>query len=494
MAKCILALDQGTTSSRSVLYDEYFEVLGTQQKEFPQIYPETAWVEHDPLVLWNTQLETAKKVLLDNQLMPADIDGIAITNQRETTVIWNTITGKPIYNAIVWQDRRTGEYCKGLADQGREKLIKSKTGLVLDPYFSATKIKWILDNVSGARDLADQGLLAFGTIDSWLVWNLTGGKFHITDVSNASRTMLFNIHTLEWDEELLEIFDIPRSILPSVVDTAGDLAVTDAALFGVEIPINAIVGDQQSALFGQLCTEAGMAKSTFGTGCFLMLNTGDKVLNSEHKMLSTIAWKINDSVSYALEGSVFVGGAVIQWLRDEMDFFVEASDSEILAEAAGDNGGVYFVPALTGLGAPYWDPNARGAIFGITRGTSKAHLTRAALESICFQVNDVLVAMEQDLKSEISQLRVDGGAAANELLLQFQSDISGTDVLKPFQIETTALGAAFLASIGSGKHTIETIKDKWKLDKSFTPKMDSNRVAHLQERWKEAVKRSLNWN
>ena len=494
MPKYILAIDQGTTSSRTIIYNKNFEVIQAQQKEFKQIYPESGWVEHDPEMIWETQLETVKLALKESKISVADISGIGITNQRETTIVWNRKTGKPIHNAIVWQDRRTASYCKTIIEKGHETLISDKTGLVVDAYFSATKIRWILDNVAGAKTLASAGELAFGTVDSWLIWKLTNGKKHITDVSNASRTMLFNIETLQWDEELLVLFDIPKSMLPEVVASSGELAVTDESILGISVPITGIAGDQQSALFGQLCTESGMAKSTYGTGSFLMLNTGSKILKSRHKMLSTVAWKIGDKVCYALEGSVFIGGAVIQWLRDEMEFFVEAADSQTLAEAADDNGGIYFVPALTGLGAPYWDPNARGAIFGINRGTTKAHLTRAALESICFQVNDVLDAMSQDLDSEITELRVDGGAAANELLLQFQSDISKVNVLKPTQLETTALGVAFLASIGAGQNTVESLKNKWTLSKQFQPEMDGKRVAVLRSRWNEAVKRSLGWN
>tara|TARA_R110002050_G_scaffold204327_3_gene339767 strand:- start:4546 stop:6030 length:1485 start_codon:yes stop_codon:yes gene_type:complete len=494
MSKFILALDQGTTSSRAIIYNEAFKREITQQQEFKQFYPQPSWVEHDPELIWKTQLATAQLALQESEISSKNISAIGITNQRETTIVWNRETGIPVYNAIVWQDRRTADYCKKLILAGHEEMISEKTGLVLDAYFSATKIHWVLENVEGARALATAGKLAFGTVDSWLVWKLTNGKTHITDASNASRTMLFNIATLEWDTALLDLFQIPKSMLPTVVDSCGELAVTDSELFGVPIPITGMAGDQQAALFGQLCTDSGMAKSTYGTGCFLMLNTGNQILKSSHKMLSTIGWKMGGEVTYALEGSVFIGGAVIQWLRDEMEFFVEAADCETLAEAADDNGGVYFVPALTGLGAPHWDPNARGAIFGITRGTSKANLTRAALESICFQVNDVLQAMSGDLDSEITELRVDGGAAANDLLLQFQADISKTKVLKPTQLETTALGVAFLASIGTGIQTIDSLKNKWSLEKTFLPEMEEKRVKLLRSRWNEAVKRSLGWN
>ena len=493
MKNKILALDQGTTSSRSIVFDENFEQIASSKKEFKQIYPQDGWVEHDANLLWETQLETAKLVFENGKASLNEIAGIGITNQRETTIVWDKTTGKPIHNAIVWQDRRTAQFCKELINNGKEPFINAKTGLVLDAYFSASKINWILNNVEGAREKANEDKLAFGTVDTWLIWNLTKGKSHITDVSNASRTMLFNIASLEWDQELLDLFEIPKSLLPEVVNSSGHLAITDSSIFGVEIPITGIIGDQQSALFGQLCTQSGMAKSTYGTGCFLMLNTGNKIVKSSHKMLSTIGWKIGDEVTYALEGSVFVGGAVIQWLRDEMEFFVEAADSEILAEAAGDNGGIYFVPALTGLGAPYWDPNARGAIFGITRGTTKEHLTRAALESICFQVNDVLKSMSKDLKSPITELRVDGGAAANDLLLQFQSDVSKTKVLKPTQLETTALGVAFLASIGIGLHDMESLRGSVSLEKTFIPSKSDEEVEKLTHPWDDAIKRTIGW-
>jgi glycerol kinase len=473
------------------VFDEAFQAVGTSQKEFKQIYPHTGWVEHDAALIWQTQLETAKLAMASIPII--NIGAIGITNQRETTVLWNKITGKPIYNAIVWQDRRTSDFCTKLIDHGHSEMVQSKTGLIIDAYFSASKIKWVLDNVAGARKLAKEGVLLFGTIDTWLIWNLTNGKSHITDVSNASRTMLFDIHTLSWDQELLNLFDIPENILPTVVDSGGALAVTDADIFGAEIPLTGIMGDQQSALFGQLCVHKGMVKTTYGTGCFLMLNTGKEVIRSSHKMISTIGWKIGTELNYALEGSVFVGGAVIQWLRDEMKFFIEAAHSELLAEAAADNGGVFFVPALTGLGAPYWDANATGAIFGLTRSTTKANLTRAALESICFQVNDVLNAMNQDVDFDISEIRADGGAAANSLLIQFQSDISSVNVIRPTQLETTALGAAFMASIGLGINTIDSLQQKWAIEKTFTPTMESSKQSHLIKKWNKAVNRSLDW-
>ncbi|MGB0805419.1 MAG: glycerol kinase GlpK [Salibacteraceae bacterium] len=489
----ILALDQGTTSSRSLVFDEEFEMVTNSQQEFKQIYPQNGWVEHDPETIWKSQLTTAKVVLENLNQSNKKISGIGITNQRETTIVWNKTTGKPVYNAIVWQDRRTHPYCDGLINGGHNEMVQSKTGLLIDAYFSASKVKWILDNVPGAQKSADQNELLFGTVDTWLIWRLTNGKQHITDVSNASRTMLFNIHTLSWDQELLKLFNIPKSMLPTVVNTCGYFGVTDKEIFGQEIPITGIMGDQQAALFGQMCVKKGMVKSTYGTGCFLMLNTGNSIINSTHKMLSTIGWKINEEISYALEGSVFIGGAVIQWLRDEMEFFVEASHSEDLAEAANDNGGIYFVPALTGLGAPYWDANATGAIFGITRSTSKSHLTRAALESICYQVNDVIQAMNHDVDFEISELRVDGGAAANSLLVQFQADVSNISVVKPSQLETTALGVAFMASIGLGKNSIKSLQKSWALDQTYHPNLDRDTTKNMLNKWSEAVKRSLNW-
>ncbi len=488
-----MALDQGTTSSRSFIYDSDFKVTAFDQKEFKQIFPRSGWVEHDPETIWKSQLATAKMAIEKGHIPVKSIAGIGITNQRETTVVWNRETGKPLYNAIVWQDRRTSAYCKSLKSRGRSLAITEKTGLVIDPYFSATKIKWILDNVTDAKELAQQGKLAFGTIDSWLIWKLTKGKSHITDYSNASRTLLFNIRTLEWDVELLALFGIPVSMMPKVVNNSGVLAHTDESILGHSIPITGIAGDQQAALFGQLCIDPGMAKCTYGTGCFMMLNTGSEIVSSSHKMLSTIGWKLGNETTYALEGSVFVGGALIQWLRDELGFISEAHESEIIASEAPNNGGVYFVPALTGLGAPYWDPDARGAIFGIKRSTTKAELTRAALESIAFQVNDLLNAMSQDLEVPIQQLRADGGAAANKILLQFQSDISKIAVLKPSLLETTSMGVAFFASMGAGIHTLDTLKDKWLLDQEFNPDMPLKTVkAHLKN-WQEAINRSLGW-
>ena len=493
MIKYILALDQGTTSSRAILYDQNANPVESAQQEFKQIFPQPGWVEHNAKEIWESQLKVTKDVIKNQRIKADDIAGIGITNQRETTVVWNRETGEPIHNAIVWQDRRTAGYCDQLKKKGWVKKIAKKTGLVLDAYFSGTKLKWILDHVKGARAMAEKGQLAFGTIDTWLIWNLTGGLTHVTDVSNASRTLLFNINTLKWDEELLELLDIPKSVLPEVTASSGNVGLTDKTLFGSEIPITGIAGDQQAALFGQMCTKPGMAKSTYGTGCFLMLNTGDKPVKSKNNLLTTIAWKIGDETTYALEGSVFIGGAVIQWIRDELEFFAEASDSEKLAKAAEDNGGVYFVPALTGLGAPHWDQYARGAIFGITRGTSKANLTRAALESICFQVNDVLETMEKDTGNQIKELRVDGGAVANNLLVQFQSDISGIDVIRPTNLETTALGAAYLAGIGCGLWKENMINKKWHKDRTFVPMMAKGTVKKHLKFWNKAVSRTLSW-
>ena len=493
MIKYILALDQGTTSSRAILYDQNADPVESAQQEFKQIFPQPGWVEHNATEIWQSQFKVTKDVIKNQRINTDDIAGIGITNQRETTVVWNRETGEPIHNAIVWQDRRTAGYCDQLKKKGWVKKIAQKTGLVLDAYFSGTKLKWILDHVNGARAMAEKGQLAFGTIDTWLIWNLTGGKIHVTDVSNASRTLLFNINTLQWDEELLELLDIPRSVLPEVTSSSGKVGLTDKKLFGNEIPITGIAGDQQAALFGQMCTKPGMAKSTYGTGCFLMLNTGTKPVSSNNSLLTTIAWKIGDETTYALEGSVFIGGAVIQWIRDELEFFEEASDSEKLAKAADDNGGVYFVPALTGLGAPHWDQYARGAIFGITRGTTKGNLTRAALESICFQVNDVLETMEKDTGSKITELRVDGGAVENNLLVQFQSDISSIDVIRPTNLETTALGAAYFAGIGCGLWKEQMINKKWHKDRTFTPAMSDAKVEKHLRLWNKAVSRTINW-
>ena len=489
----ILAIDQGTSSSRCIVYDQQANPVALARQAFTQYFPHPGWVEHDAEEIWAVQSGVFQQVLAQAQLHPADIAGIGITNQRETTVIWERRTGKPIYNAIVWQDRRTADDCIRLKQAGFEAMVQAKTGLLLDAYFSATKISWLLDHVEGARGQAERGELAFGTIDSWLVWKLTNGELHITDVSNAARTLLFNIDTMQWDDELLALFNIPASLLPVVKSSSEIYGQTRNREIGEGIPITAIAGDQQAGLFGQLCINAGMAKCTYGTGSFLMMNTGSQRLASNHGLLTTIAWQIGDEVHYALEGSVFVGGAVIQWLRDGLQLFEQASDSERLAASVDDNGGVYFVPALTGLGAPHWDPHARGAIFGITRGTTSAHFTRAALESICFQVDEVLQLLSAESGSPITQLRIDGGAAVNNRLAQFQADISAVEVVRPTDLETTALGAAYLAGIASGLWTIDELSRKWRIDRSFHEKMPPLEVKSLKRHWLKAVERAKNW-
>jgi glycerol kinase len=489
----ILAIDQGTSSSRSIIYDSKANPVAMAQMPFKQYYPHPGWVEHDALELWQSQASVCRQVMAQIQLRPEDIAGIGITNQRETTVLWDRVTGKPIYNAIVWQDRRTADVCTRLKESGLETMIKAKTGLVIDAYFSATKIKWLLDHVDGARAKAQRGELAFGTIDTWLVWNLSQGELHITDVSNASRTLLFNIDKLEWDEELLSLFDIPASILPTVKSSSEVYGHTQNTELGSGIPIAAIAGDQQAGLFGQLCTEAGMTKCTYGTGSFLMMNTGTSRADSGHGLLTTIAWQIGDTVNYALEGSVFVGGALIQWLRDDLKLFEQAADSATLAGSVADNGGIYFVPALTGLGAPHWDPHARGAIFGITRGTTAAHITRAALESICFQVDELLQVLSIESGKPVTQLRIDGGAAANDLMVQFQADISALEVIRPGNFETTALGAAYFAGLATDIWTIDEIEENWRIDRSFHGTMQPQECERLKRQWLKAVERSKNW-
>ncbi len=491
MTKYILALDQGTTSSRAILYNDRAQPVQVAQQEFQQYFPQPGWVEHDAEEIWQSQ----KQVMLEAiAALPAgsELAGIGITNQRETTVIWHRQSGRPIHPAIVWQDRRTAAYCEELKNAGHHEMINSKTGLLPDAYFSATKIKWLLDNVAGAREQAASGELAFGTIDTWLVWNLTGGKQHITDVSNASRTMLFNIHTLEWDSELLALFDIPASLLPEVSPSSqlyGHTTLPEAP----GIALAGIAGDQQAALFGQLCWQPGMAKCTYGTGCFLVLNTGNKAVQSAHQLLTTIGWQIDDEVQYALEGSVFVGGAVVQWLRDGLQLIGSAAETEALAASVPDSDGVVFVPALTGLGAPYWDPDARGSIFGLTRGTTKAHLTRAALDSIAHQVDDLLVTMAKDMGNSIQEMRVDGGATANNLLMQIQADISDVPVCRPQNLETTALGAAFLAGLATGLWSKDTLQDYWQEDRTFTATTDATTRQAQRDRWHKAVERSKKW-
>lgn len=490
----IMSLDQGTTSSRSIIFNKQGEIVCVAQRAFKQRFPKSGWVEHDPMEIWSTQSSVLAESLAKGGIKAKNIAAIGITNQRETTIIWDRKTGKPIYNAIVWQDRRTSAYVDQLKAEGKEEMVASKTGLVLDAYFSATKIKWLLDNVEGAREKADNGELAFGTVDTWLVWNLTHKKVHVTDVSNASRTMLFNIFEKKWDTELLSLFEIPVSLLPEVKSSSEVYGHTSESLFPVPIPIAGIAGDQQAALFGQLCTHPGMAKTTYGTGCFLMMNTGEEPVKSNNKLLTTIAWEVNGKVNYALEGSVFIGGAAIQWLRDGIELFGHAKESEKLATSLKDNDGVYFVPAMAGLGAPHWDQNARGAFFGITRGTTIAHMTRAALEAIAYQVRDVLDAMQKDSGAPIRELRVDGGATANNFLMQFQSDILQTKIKRPKIIETTAIGAAFLAGLAVGFWDSEKeLQALWESDKDFEPKMEVEKVDYFLHFWHKAVERSKNW-
>ncbi len=489
----IIALDQGTSSSRCVLYNQQAQPVAVMQREFTQIYPKSGWVEHDAEEIWQSQSAVFIELMQQHNLQPKDIAAIGITNQRETTVIWHRKTGKPIHNAIVWQDRRTSDVCDQLKQAGHEPLIQRKTGLLLDAYLSATKIQWLLDNVEGARKQAERGELAFGTIDTWLVWKLTNGDLHISDVSNASRTMLFNIETLRWDDELLALFNIPASLLPSVQASSTVYGTTQNADIGKGIPIAAIAGDQQAALFGQLCHRPGMAKCTYGTGSFLVMNTGSIKIASKHRLLTTIAWQLGDEVTYALEGSVFMGGAVMQWLRDGLLVFKQASESEALANTVSDNGGVYFVPALTGLGAPHWDSSARGAIFGITRGTTQAHVTRAALESIAFQVDELLQTLSDDCGAPITELRIDGGAANNNLMVQFQADISKVHITRPDNLETTALGAAYLAGLAVGFWALDYLQKAQRIDQQFTPNLPDDEVDKLKSYWQKAVSRAKNW-
>lgn len=493
MAKYVLALDQGTTSSRAILFDKNGSICGTSQKEFTQFFPKPGWVEHDPMEIWSSQLEVAQAVLKENKISAKDIAAIGITNQRETTVVWNRKTGKPIYNAIVWQDRRTASICDKLKADGLEKDIRNRTGLVVDAYFSGTKVKWILDNVKGARKQAENGELAFGTVDSWLIWNLTVGATHVTDYSNASRTLIYNINDLKWDAKLLKALDVPASVLPEVKDSSAVYGKTVQSLFGGEIAIAGIAGDQQSALFGQACFEPGMAKNTYGTGCFMLMNTGNKPVKSKQGLLTTIAWGLDGKVEYALEGSVFIAGAAVQWLRDGLKMIDESPDSEYYAMKVEDTGGVYVVPAFAGLGAPYWDMYARGAIFGLTRGTSKEHIIRATLDSLAYQTKDVLDAMQKDSKITLAALRVDGGACANDLLMQFQSDVLGVDVQRPEVIETTALGAAYLAGIAVGFYKKEQISKNWKVDKTFSSEMKPAKRKELYGGWQKAVERTMDW-
>ncbi len=494
MSTYILSFDQGTTSSRAILFDHEGQIHAVAQKEFTQHFPKPGWVEHDAMEIWSTQIGVAAEAVSKNNSTPADIAAIGITNQRETTVVWNKRTGLPIYNAIVWQDRRTADYCDSLKAAGKASMIQEKTGLVIDAYFSGSKVKWILDNVEGARDLAAKGDLCFGTIDTWLVWKLTNGKVHVTDVTNASRTMLFNIHTLEWDTELLALLDIPASVLPTVKSSSEVYGHTNQIFSNREIPIAGIAGDQQAALFGQMCTQAGMVKNTYGTGCFMLMHTGEKAVSSKNNLLTTIALQLNGHTYYALEGSVFIGGAVVQWLRDGLHLIRNSSEIEALAEKVNNTDGVYLVPAFAGLGAPYWNQHARGTIVGITRGTNSSHIARAALESIAFQSYDLLKAMEADAGIPIAELRVDGGATHNNLLMQFQSELVNTKVVRPTMVETTALGAAYLAGLAVGFwKDVEELKAKWKVDKIFSPSIESaERNTHI-EGWQRAIKATNNW-
>lgn len=488
--KYILALDQGTTSSRAILFDHEGEIFYSHQKEFPQYFPEAGWVEHDPEQIWSSILSCIATVLADKHIEASQIAGIGITNQRETTVVWDRHTGEPIYNAIVWQSRQTAGICEELKDEGYDQLFRDKTGLLIDAYFSGTKVKWILDHVEGAREKAENGDLLFGTIDTWLIWKLTDGKVHVTDYSNASRTLMYNIHELKWDEELLDILGVPASMLPEVKPSSEVYGVTDAAkFFGSEVPIAGAAGDQQSALFGQTCFEQGMVKNTYGTGCFMLMNTGEKAVKSNNGLLTTIAWGIDGKIHYALEGSIFVAGSAIQWLRDGLRMFRNSSDSEQYAKRVDSTEGVYVVPAFVGLGTPYWDSDVRGSVFGLTRGTTKEHFIRATLESLCYQTNDVLSAMEEDSGIPFKTLRVDGGAVANDFLMQFQADLLDVPVDRPVVKETTALGAAYLAGLAVGFwSSMDEVAAHWKLEHKFTPEMEQSRREELYTGWKKAVK------
>ena len=494
MKNYILSLDAGTTSNRAILFNHSGEIVNVAQQEFEQIYPKGGWVEHDPLIIWETQLKVAKEVIEKEGILPQQISGIGITNQRETTIVWNREAGVPIHNAIVWQDRRTADFCDELKARGLEKTIAEKTGLVIDAYFSGTKIKWILDTVEGARELAEAGKLAFGTVDTWLIWKLTNGNLHITDVSNASRTLIYNIKTLQWDTELLEILDVPAQILPEVKQSSEIYGSTSKELFGTEIPISGIAGDQQAALFGQMCIEKGMVKNTYGTGCFVVMNTGDKPIVSKNKLLTTIGWQINGKVTYALEGSIFMGGAVVQWLRDQLGIIKSSSEIEALASEVENNGGVSFAQGFVGLGAPHWDQYATGAIIGLSRSTGKAHIARAALEAIAFRSMEVIETMVKDSEIELNELRVDGGASVNNLLMQIQADCINTKVIRPKVTETTALGAAYFAGLATGFwESIDEIKMQWNVDREFVPNPNISEIRKTISVWKKAVERSKNW-
>lgn len=492
MKKYILALDQGTTSSRTLVFNEQGEVCTVAQKEFTQIFPKPGWVEHDPVEIWSSQAATVAQAMTTMSVAPSEIAAIGIANQRETTIVWDAETGKPVYNAIVWQDRRTADYCNSLVEQGLTEKIREKTGLIIDSYFSGTKVRWILENVPGAREKAEAGQLRFGTVDTWLIWKLTSGKVHVTDVTNASRTLLFNIHTLQWDQEILELLGIPESMLPQVKSCSEIYGTTQLGQFSYDIPIAGIAGDQQAALFGQMCTEPGSLKNTYGTGCFLLMNTGKDAVRSKHNLLTTIAWKLGDEVTYALEGSIFVGGSVVQWLRDGLKIIESSSKVEDLATSVDDNDGVYFVPALTGLGAPYWDAYAKGTITGITRGTTQAHIARAALDGIAYQTMDIVNAMQKDAGVDLGALKVDGGASRDNYLMQFQADLLNTEVVRPTNVETTAKGAAYLAGLAVGFwSSIEEIKSQWSIEKTFKPEADPERIAKKKAGWADAVRRAL---
>lgn len=490
--KFILALDQGTTSSRAIVFDHNGQIKSVAQKEFTQYFPQPGWVEHNPNEIWSSQASVIAEAISSIDINGLDIAGIGITNQRETTIVWDVDTEEPIYNAIVWQDRRTSEFCDELKAQGLTDKIHEKTGLIIDAYFSGTKIKWILDNVPGARKRAEMGKLRFGNVDSWLVWRLTRGEVHVTDVSNASRTMLFNIHDLKWDEELMKLLNIPMSMMPAVKSSSEVYGHTKTTIFAHEVPISGIAGDQQAALFGQMCIEPGSIKNTYGTGCFVMLNTGNKPVMSKNNLLTTIAWKIGNQVVYALEGSIYVGGSVVQWLRDGLGFITSSSEIEDLASTVPDSGGVYFVPALTGLAAPYWDQYARGTIIGITRGTTRAHIARAALDGIAFQTYDIAQAMAKDMNASLTELKVDGGASRNNLLMQSQADFLGIKVVRPRITETTALGAAYLAGLAVGFwKNLDDIKNQWQVERCFEPIADSDTVEAAKAGWADAIGRTL---
>ena len=490
MKKYVLALDQGTSSSRAIVFDHEGNILAVSQKEFTQHFPAPGLVEHDPKEIWATEAGVAAEAIASVGAEPDEIAAIGITNQRETTIVWDAATGQPVHNAIVWQDRRTSEYCDSLKAEGWTDRIREKTGLLIDAYFSGTKVRWILENVPGARERAERGELRFGTVDSWLVWNLTGGKVHVTDVSNASRTMLFNIHTLQWDTELLDLLGIPASMMPQVRSSSEVYGTT--TLLGGEIPVSGMAGDQQAALFGQMCTEPGTVKNTYGTGCFLLMNTGSEPILRRNNLLTTIAWKIGDKVDYALEGSIFVAGSVVQWLRDGLGIIKTSREVEELASTVPDNGGVYFVPALTGLGAPWWDQYAKGTLTGITRGTTAAHIARAAVEGIAFQTMDIVSAMEKDAGVPLKELKVDGGASRDNLMMQFQADIIGAKVIRPKVTETTALGAAYLAGLAVGFWDgIEDVKNQWKAEKVFVPEASEEKVAAAKAGWADAISRTL---